>query len=408
METISRGDREILRALAAHQYKLSQSERNLKCISDWYRHNAFEPGLPIVHIELNTFEQEIIPKRLRCEGKAARAAEAELYRQFLNLELFDDDWPVRDYFPVILEKEFIPFGLPVRREESGGVGHHFVSQIEDLEADRGKLGKSPFCIKPEVTAAKKVFYEEIFGDILPVREEADPFYACLTQDLVHIMAMEDMFVAMMDYPEDFAEILSNLADDYIALFTEQEQKGLLLPTTGHSFVGNGTRAFTRELPELPLKTTDCWGFMDSQETVGISPAMFEELIFPAYRKVLDTYGAISYGCCEPVHPIWDSCLSKLERLRKVSVSPWCDEEFMGERLRGRRTVYHRKPSPNFLGVDKVFDEDAYRAHVTKTLTAARGCTLEFSMRDIYTLHGDEGRARRAVEIVREAAENCWK
>lgn len=45
---------------------------------------------------------------------------------------------------------------------------------------------------------------------------------------------------------------------------------------------------------------------------------------------------------------------------------------MGERLRGSKVIYHRKPSPNFLGVDPVLDEDASVPISGKSLTAARG------------------------------------
>ena len=41
-------------------------------------------------------------------------------------------------------------------------------------------------------------------------------------------------------------------------------------------------------------------------------------------------------------PIRERCLSKLTNLRKVSSSPWCSEEYMGERLRGSKVIYHRK------------------------------------------------------------------
>ncbi len=109
--------------------------------------------------------------------------------------------------------------------------------------------------------------------------------------------------------------------------------------------------FTDELPgETITGPGDVWGFMDSQETVSISPKMFADFIFPAYQKVASTYGLLSYGCCEPVDPVWD-CIGSLDNLRKVSISPWCNEDIMAERLRGSRTIYHRKPSPNFLGVN---------------------------------------------------------
>lgn len=147
--------------------------------------------------------------------------------------------------------------------------------------------------------------------------------------------------------------------------------------------------------------------MDSQETVGISPEMFQEFIFPCYEKIAGQYGLLSYGCCEPVDPIWDNCLSKLTNLRKLSISPWCNEEVMGEKLAGSKVIYHRKPSPNYLGVDRILDEEAFRAHIRKSLLAARGCKMEITQRDVYTIHRNEQKARRYIEIIREEIENNW-
>jgi hypothetical protein len=38
------------------------------------------------------------------------------------------------------------------------------------------------------------------------------------------------------------------------------------------------------------------------------------------------------------------------------------EELMGEKLKGSKIIYHRKPSPNYLGVTKELDADAWRKH----------------------------------------------
>lgn len=73
-------------------------------------------------------------------------------------------------------------------------------------------------------------------------------------------------------------------------------------------------------------------------------------------------------------------------------------------LRGRRVVYHRKPSPNVLGVGSVLDEDGLRAHFRKTVRAARGCTLEITQRDVYTLGNTYEKVARYVEIAREECE----
>ncbi|MBN1581879.1 MAG: hypothetical protein JXA89_14330, partial [Anaerolineae bacterium] len=88
-------------------------------------------------------------------------------------------------------------------------------------------------------------------------------------------------------------------------------------------------------------------------------------------------------------------------LKKVSISRWCDQRFMGETLRGSQIVFSRKPDPNFLSVDERLDREAWAAHIRETLEATRGVFVEFIVRDVYTVHGNLDNARQAVEIARK-------
>jgi hypothetical protein len=158
----------------------------------------------------------------------------------------------------------------------------------------------------------------------------------------------------------------------------------------------------------PVRARDVWGYANSQETVGMSPAMYDEFFFTYIKEVANRFGLFAYGCCEPVHTLWEPCLSKLSNLRKVSVSPWCDEENFGDMIRGKKVVYHRKPSPNYISVDSVFDGGALLRHMERTVKAARGCPLEVTFRDITSVRGDPTRLARAVEITREAFTRWWQ
>lgn len=418
--TVHTWERQLLRELAKKQLAYANEEKNLRRIQEWYLHNDLKGDKPVVQLELETFRQEVLEPRLRCESAFARTVEAMLYQNFLNQELFDDDRVTPDYFGVNYDTEFRLFDIEIKKEyttdsdDHQSIGHHFVSQAGDLEEDYHKLKDTFFSVNLETTEKKIEVIQELIGDILPVRMKMDCLYSVPTQMLVHFMSMEDMFCNMMDYPELFLEMMDRIANDTISYYRMLEEKHLIFPTTDFQAVGNGTWAFTNELPKSqetvgrPLVSTDVWGFLDSQETVGISPELYEELIFPCYKKIAEQYGLLSYGCCEPVDPIWDNCISKLKNLRKVSISPWCNEEMMGERLQGTNVIYHRKPSAIYLGVGKELDEEAFRSHIRKSLYAARGCKMEITQRDVYTIHNDEAKARRYVEIIREEIENHWK
>lgn len=406
-------DKAILRELAQKQLEAAHSEKNQERIAKWKLHNTFRGKRPMVHIEVDTFEQEVITPLLRCEDPLARRLEHDLYHNFINLTEFDDDKVVPDYFPVEWQTYFHPFGFEISEthatdSQGNSVGFQYNHVIEDLGDAYPTLKPSKFGVLREESLAYRQAAEEAFGDILPVQMAMKCLVAVPTQQVVHMMGMENMFYAMYDYPDEFKGMMNRLADDYLAFFHMLETEGYLLPTTSFQTLCQGSLCFTDELPDkTPLTTHDVWGFMDSQESVGLSPEMYHEFVFPCYRRIAEAYGLLSYGCCEPVHPIWDD-VKTLHNLRKVSISPWCNEEIMGERLRGQRVIYQRKPSPNFLGVGKTLDEEAVREHITTTLKAAQGCKLEITQRDVYTIANDVDKVRRYVAIIRDLIDKLWQ
>ncbi len=392
-----------IRALAKEQLEIANQPQMKTLAQEWTALNDGKMLRPMVTVELGTFADEVIPGLLQCESEEGRSLEWMLLSNIVNHKYFGDDTFVKDFIPVSFSSFFEPFDIEVKRYHKEGVGHRFLPALSDLEEDFHKLKPSHFGVSPkEDTSAHADYLSELLGDILPVKLCGSSLYSVPTQYIVHIMRMEDMYLAMYDAPELFLKMMDMLAEDTLAYYDLLEREGHILPTVGSEWLGQGSYCFTTLLPgEKVSKTNEVWGFMDSQESNGISPEMFEEFIFPCYKKISARYGRLSYGCCEAVDPIWDNCISKLENLGRVSISPWCNEEKMGEMLRGKNIVYHRKPAPQYLGVGTKLDEDAFRAHICKTVDAAKGCNLEFTQRDVYTIGHDIEKVKRYVEIVRE-------
>lgn len=408
--SISQKDREILRDLARRQLELAASPRNRQNYADWMANGASKTQVtrPLIRIETNTFEHEIMPAMMRCEGEEARRIEHQMLRPIINFTLFEDDTLVPDYFEVADHYQFTPFNLPVKTQQTGGLGHHFIPYLYDLEEDDHLLQKSPFAVREDWAQQRVLEAQEIFGDILPVRRISNAAYCTPMQDIVHIMNMDDMYIAMIDDEERFDAMLGRLVDDYIAFFKAQEESGTLHTAARMQHLCQGTYCFTNELTDdVPCaKLKNMWLFMDSQETAGVSPAMYRDLVFPHYKRVMDHFGLISYGCCEATHPIWDDCLSKLPHLRKVSISPWCDEEIMGEKLQGTGVTFLRKPPATILGMDTpTLDEEATLDCFRKTGRAAKGCKLEIIQRDVYTVGSNPEKVRRFVELARIGLES---
>jgi len=406
IKNISRQEKTYLRDLAKEQLELSQLPLMQKRVHEWTLHNSLQGQRPMIHFEMRMIADKGFNPECKCESESARIIERTILSAMANHKMVGDDRVVTNDFVCHYKSQMIPFNMRVKREETGGVGFHIINQIESLDSlEQIKPSLTDYDI--EGSYQWKDFVKDIIGDILNVRMGMNGFYVCLTNDIVHRMGMENMFMSIYDNPDNFHYMMNSLSDDYVAHIKELQQRGMICANNKNDFVAQGSFGFCRDLPDNALKTSDCWGYMDSQETVGIGADMFDEFFFPYYKKVADYFGLLSYGCCEPVHGIWRS-LSKFTNLRKISISPWCDEEYMGEALRGRDVIYLRKPSPNYIGVGKNLDEADFREHVRKTLYAANGCKLEFAFRDVYTLDGNLSKPKRVVAIVREEIENLWR
>ncbi len=403
-------DRQRLRALAGQQTELAASTENERLYRRWQAHgNGDLNAGPMVRIELDTFEPDVLPQLMRCQDEQARAIERRLLRGTVNRELFGDDTLVPTHYQVWDRVSFTAFGLPAQRQKTEGLGYHTIPYFDELEQGLPML--KPTVCRADMEGADREAAEAdaLFGDLLPVRRVGFVPPISATAAVVGLMGMENMFISMMDEPERFVKMMDMLIDGYIGHFDRLSESGILRSCARDEPLYQGTYCFTDELPDgkRGAHTRDLWLYMDSQECSSVSAEMYRELVFPSFSRLMAAFGLVSYGCCEAVHALWDDCLSKIPNLRKVSVSPWCDEEMMGERLRGGKVAYLRKPTPNLIGIGETLDEEAAHAHIRKTAIAARGCRLEVIQRDVYSINKDPGKVRRFVDIIREELGNYW-
>jgi hypothetical protein len=414
--TITSDERRYLRELARKQAEYAALPVMAERTALWYRHNALRGERPVVVMEMGTFERDMLPDP-KCTSLAAIEIERSLLRPIISHEEIDDDKVVPDHFTVFWRIHIDEFGIEIpidHAEDAQGraIAYHWQHPIKTLKQDFGKLKPATFSVDREGTLAWKTFTEEVLGDILPVviKNNSLAWHAALCAKVVRLMSLEQMMYAMVDEPDELRTLMAYLRDNLLAYARWQEREGLLVLNNGNDYAGAGSYGFTTELPTEQtgrVTTHDLWLNINSQETVSISPRMYGQFVFPYYRDLCEPFGLVYYGCCEPVHDIWKDSVSKLPHLRKVSISAWCHEEFMGEALRGSRVIYSRKPSPNFVGVGTTFDAEGFRAHIEKTLRAARGCEAEIIFRDIYTVSGDRTKPGQAVRITREAIEALW-
>ena len=403
-------DRERLRALAKKQLEYARSEKNAAILGKWEALAAGRRESPTVRLLFSNFPDEVITPRMECEGEEARGIEYGLLSTLVGRELFDDDTPISPTCDVNLSAWAWPFDLRADITRTPhGKGFHINPVIEDLETGEDKLGKGGFRADPEGTRRRMEDLGEIIGDILPPRMVMPNLTGAITNPLVHLMGMENLYMAIYDAPEALHRVMDRATKVYEDFYDYLEREGLLLPTCGISPVSQESFAFNHELPsDRAERTTDVWGFLESQETTAVSPETFGEFVFPYQDRLVRRYGLLSYGCCERVDAIFPDYLSKWKNLRKLSVSPFNNEPLVGEYLRGTDIVYYSKPRAEYVTNRGPLDEEALRQYFRGVFTAASGCLLEVAQREVGTIYGDYERGRRYVEIAKECVEEYWR
>ena len=408
---VSLKDREILRELATRKAALATSARNDEILKMWDNQANGVRDTPTVRLLFSNFPGEVIEPRMRCEGNMARNIEKKLLWSMVGRELFDDDTPVSSTFDVNMFAKVSPFGTPpniIRAKDS--IGYHIEPLTDDIEEDFDLFLGGGFTVDMEGTKEWCALADSIFGDILPSRIIQPSLRGAITNPLVKLINMETYYMSMYDCPEKLHELMDMATKVYERYYDYLEENKLLLPTNGFSGVAQESFAFTDELPSEGeiTSTNQLWGFLESQETTAVSPDMYGEFVFPYFDRMVKRFGLLSYGCCERVDNIWTDYLSKWDNLRKLSVSPFNNEELIGEYLRGTRVVYYSKPRAEYVTNKGPLDEDAVRRCFRDISRASSGCLLEVAQREVGTIFGDYERGRRYVQLAREAIAEYWK
>lgn len=403
-------ERQYLRSLAARQAEIAALPVMQERRKMWYDLNDGVPGArPPVIVETWTFDRDFLPGEVfKCESGFGRGIEYQLLRNIRNHELINDDKVIPDTFDMGWSVSIDEMGVSIGREtavdaQGYRTGFHYLHPIKDLKRDLGMLKPAQCSVNREDTEERRQFLAELLGEFLPVAVRTGVYgNGMLTHRVVELMGMEAFFIAMYDSPDELHQLMAYLRDNGLRVMRWAESEGLLRLNNENQDSFGSSYNFTTRLPARnvnggKVELRDMWGAANSQETVGVSPAMFHEFCAPYYHAIAEPVGLLYFGCCEPVHPFWED-IKTFPHLKKVSISRWCDEAFMGKALQGTGVVYSRKPDPKFLGVDVQLDEEGWAAHVRHTLEATEGVPVEFICRDVYTVHGDLSKPRRAVEI----------
>jgi len=410
MSTAIAGDVAYLRELAKRVREIAESDRNQECLRRWYLHDENRGERPLVLTETDGGLPMVLPQFApKCQAAWAQAQEMGLIAAIMHFETIADDYPVAPYINCGWQISLSDYGIPAQHTNPQTAGfrgaYHIDVPMPDLARDFDRLRPRTFAVDREASLAAKAQLEEVYDGILGVRMRGNPWWTMgMTWMAILHIGLEGLMLYMYDQPEALHRFMAFLRDDNLRLLDWMEAEDLLNLNNENDYVGSGSRGYTHRLPRPDfagrVRTQDLWVLIESQETVGVGPDLYAEFIFPYEHALAQRFDGVYYGCCEPVHTRWH-VLEGMDNLKRVSVSAWCDEDFMAEAC-GARYVYSRKPNPTLVSTVR-FDEEAIRADLRHTIavTKAHHCSTEIIMKDVHTLNGEHDRLTRWVQIARE-------
>ncbi|MCC8107547.1 MAG: hypothetical protein LIQ30_00570 [Planctomycetes bacterium] len=405
---------EALRRLAHEVAALAEQPIQAQRKKWWTEHNDLVSDRPVVFCDPEFGWNEIIPQDvLVCHDPLARVWEMHLRKEIFWGTKMMDDRVIENYFNVPHHYTDSQWGLQeIRVGGEDGGAYTWEVALKDYDEDFPKLRTPVIEVDEEMSARTLGLAQDIFGGILRVRRSTPWWHALAgTSDYIRLRDMDNFLMDFYDYPEYVHKVMKFMSDGWLAKIDFLEKNGYLWANHEGTYVGSGGFGWTTQLPQdgfdpNHVRAMDMWGFVESQETVGVSPDMFEEFIYQYQEPVMARFGLNCYGCCEPLDSRWH-VLKNAPRLRRLSISAWADQEFMAEAL-GDRYVFSRKPSPTPLSFPKV-NHDEIRADVRKTLDITRphNCRVEFIMKDNHTLGNNPQNAIDWCRIAKEEIDRIW-
>ncbi len=402
-----------IRQMAARVAEEASDPRYDELRQLWWKHNSLIKDRPMVLCRPVSAWGELVPvDSLISHDPVLRQVERLLRMKLWKIEIADDDiaepWVTLDAAWADPCPYHDMWGPHVELKRTGDRGGTFTyTPAVASEEDFALLRVPDHRIDEAATALLHEKAEEAVAGVLPVRlnRVRRRNFISLANTASYLFGLDALLHHMVERPEWVHRMMAFLRDGTMARLDYLEREGLLHLNNGGEYVGSGGFGWSRELPQADfdgrVRTKDLWGMAESQETVGVSPAMFGEFVYPYQLPLLARFGLNCYGCCEPVHSRWH-IIRDTPNLRRVSVSPWCDVADIAEKLQ-HNYILSMKPNPARLA-DSVFDEDLIRRELREDLERARGCCIEIIMKDCHTIGKDPRRVCRWVELAREESE----
>jgi len=414
---LNRADKDVLRRLASELADIAALPVQREKARLWRDLNDLKSVRPMVWInEICWHEMNVDDElTLRCSHPWAQDQERELRRTLYQWRHLPADMIVNDYLVSPILYHSTDFGITedvdvVKTDESSDVvSRHFKVQI----ADFGDLEKIRMPVVTRYDRATAVHYQamcEVYQGILPVRKEGQSHIWFTPWDyLIRWWGIEQAMMDLIERPDLVHAAVDRMVDAWMVELDQFEAQNLLALDCNNTRIGSGGYGYTSRLPGADfdparVRPHNMWGCSNAQIFSTVSPRMHWEFALEHDLRWLQRWGLTYYGCCEPLSGKIE-ILRRIPNLRKISVSPWCDNHRIVEQV-GDDYVLSRKPSPAIFA-ENTWDPEQARAQLLEFLDAAGGCChIEFIMKDISTVRYQPQRLWDWAALAMETVETC--
>ena len=403
-------DIQVLRDLAQRYAGICQEPAQDERRDLWRRLNSLEQTRPAIYVRAFAWHEMAAAKCL-CEDPFFREHEGVL-RHKLFWDSMDDDSVFEPWITVKAVKECSGWGIDSTRQnpdEAGGA-YKYDYAIKTLD-DADRMRKPWHGIDEERTDERVSRLQEAIGDILTVDCDRSPsqYDIGLTDSLGRLRGIEHFMMDMLDNPEWLHRLIRFMAESTAEVYDQAEAAGDwgLSP---HAYT-NQAMPYSLELDDPApnrrgVKRERMWGYVNTQEFTGVSPAMQEEFLLQYQLPVLATFGLVAFGCCEDLTNKIDM-LRQVPNLRRIAVTPAADVARCAEQI-GPDYVMSYRPSPADM-VSYGLDDDGVGAILKREMEACRdhGCHYDITLKDVETVEADPDRVRNWVQIVRGVIDELY-
>lgn len=411
---MNRDDVKILHELGKKVAEAASLDVNAETIAMWKQLNALKPVRPLIMLDQLPWNElnDTGELTLHCADDFLRSIECDLRQRLYKFNHFRGDMVTHNCVEVPKLVHIQPVLRPVERtiatdSANSVVAHEYTDVIPDEEA----LDRIPMPVVTVDEAGDRKRLEivgGIFDGILTPRLVGPTWnysmYGGMWDQITTLRGAEKVLYDVIDRPEfsrkviaKFVKIASSVVDQYEAL-------GLF--DVGAPLV-HCTGAYTDELPSKQYdgknaKARDVWIFGLAQIFSTVSPDMHDEFEIKPMKPLLERFGLVYYGCCDPMDRKID-IVRKIKNVRKISMSPWADAERGASQMTGD-FVFSAKPNPAFVAMDH-FDEALVRKELKHIVATCRKyktpCELIF--KDISTVKYQPQRLTIWEQIAKEVA-----